>query len=132
MAKSYVKMFNELVDQFLIEIMEIFPENKHIKLKHVMFHTLIKVNVKKPCIDFMIRIIPYLEMVLLKDYNMFIGPDAPDIISDLKLDDKLLKNLSDNNKDVIWRYMKSFIAVGSKVIDMPEETHKTINYIITN
>ena len=125
-------MFNELVDQFLIEIMEIFPENKHIKLKHAMFHTLIRVNVKKPCTNFMIRIVPYLEMVILKDYNMFIGPDAPDIISNLKLDDQLLINLSDNNKAVIWRYMKSFIAVGSKVIDMPEETHKTINYIITN
>ena len=132
MGTSYVKMFNDLVEQFLIELMEIFPENNSIKLKHSMFNTFIKVNVKKPCIDFMTQIIPYLEMITLKDYDMFIGPDAPDIISKLNLDKQILINLSDNNKAVLWRYVKSFITIGSNIIEMPEETHKIINYIITN
>jgi len=130
---SYIKTFNNLVEQFLTELIEIFPENNSIKVRYTLFKTLVQVNVKKPCIDFMVRIIPYLEKIALKDYDsLFTGQDSPEIISKLQIDKQTILSLSDNNKAVLWKYIQSLILFGSKIVEMPEETHKLIKYIIAN
>ena len=132
MSTSYVKIFNELINDFLTELIEIFPENNAIKVKLTLFQTIIKLNVKKPCTDFMIKITPYLEKIAMKDESVFLGNDSPDIIDKLQLCKQDLNNLSDNTKNALWRYIKMFITVGFKIIEMPSETHTLINYIINN
>jgi hypothetical protein len=120
------------MDQFLLELMEIFPENNSIKTRYVMFKTLVTVNPEKLPNEFMVRIIPYLGKIAARDNNVFIGDDAPDIINKLNINKYLFLTLSENNKNALWQYLKSFIQVGSKVVEMPQETQKIINYIITN
>jgi hypothetical protein len=131
MSLSYVKIFNEVLDEFLTELMEIFPENKSINVTYTLFQTIVKVNVKKPCDAFMTKIIPYLEKIAMRDEDILVGPDRPEILNKLKIDQRDLNTLSDNTKQALWKYITSFIAIGFKIIEMPQETHQIINYIIT-
>jgi hypothetical protein len=132
MSVSYVKIFNNLLDEFFVELIELFPDNNSIKVRYMLFETAIKIDVKKPCREFMFKAIPYLEKISMRDEEVLLGENAPEIISKLKIDKQDMLNLSDATKDSIWRYIKSFIAIGSKIIEMPEETHALINYIINN
>ena len=130
MNVSYVKIFNEVLNEFFTELMEIFPENKSIDVTYTLFQTIIKVNVKRPCEQFMTKIIPYLERIAMRDEDIIIGQDRPEILNKLNINRKDLNLLSDKTKKAIWKYITSFIAIGSKVIEMPQETHEIINYII--
>jgi len=40
MAVSYVKIFNQVVDEFFRELIEIFPEEKKIKVQYNLFQTI--------------------------------------------------------------------------------------------
>jgi len=131
MNVSYIKIFNEVLDEFLTELMEIFPENKSINVTYTLFQTIVKVNVKKPCHEFMTKIVPYLEKIAMRDEDILVGEDRPEILNKLKIDRRDLNTLSDNTKHALWKYITSFIAIGSKIIEMPQETHQIINYIIT-
>ena len=130
MSVSYVKIFNEVLNEFFTELMEIFPENKSINVTHTFFQTLIKVNVKKPCEKFMDKLTPYLERIAMRDENILTGDDRPNILNRLNLNQTDLDKLSDKTKQALWKYIITFIAIGSKVIEMPQETHQIINYII--
>jgi len=130
MIVSYVKIFNEVLNEFFIELMEIFPENKSIDVTYTLFQTIIKVNVKKPCHEFMSKIIPFLEKIAMKDEDILIGTERPHILNKLNINKEDFDLLSDKTKKALWKYITTFISIGSKVIEMPQETHQLINYII--
>lgn len=127
-----IKLFNTLLNDFFTELIEIFPENTNIKIRYVMFEALIKVNVKQPCIRFMDGIIPYLNQIVSKDILFFTENDTHNFIKNLKIDKNSIIGLSENNVNAIWRYIISFIRVGINIVQIPEETHAVIEYIINN
>ena len=130
MGTSYLKIFNQVLDEFFTELIDIFPEEKKIKVKHTLFQTLISINSKKPCNEFMIKSIPYLEKIALRDEQFFKGKDKPGLLNDLNIDKLWTDELSQVTKNAIWRYIQSFFTIGIKIIEMPPETHNIINYII--
>jgi hypothetical protein len=79
----------------------------------------------------MTKIVPYLEKIAMRDEDILVGADRPEILNKLKIDQRDLNTLSDNTKQALWKYITSFIAIGFKIIEMPQETHQIINYIIT-
>ena len=129
---SYIKYFNQVVDEFFNELIEIFPENNTIKVRYTLFQTISKTNVKKPCMDFMRLSTPYLEKIAMRDEQFFIGENTPDLIKQLHIDKIWSPDLSQNTKNAIWKYIKSFITIGFNVVEMPPETHSIINYIINS
>jgi hypothetical protein len=129
---SYVKVFNQVVDEFFRELIDTFPEEPKIKVQYNLFQTLCTTNVKKACHDFMLGSIPYLEKICMKDEDFFRGDNRPSFLSSLNFQRLWTPELSVNTKDAIWRYIKSFFTIGVKVIEMPEESLPLINYIITN
>ncbi len=122
---SYPKLFNQVVDEFFNELMEIYPNNNSIKVKYTLFQTIVAMNVKKPAIDFMIGVIPYLEQIANRDENFFTSNNTPKIVKDLNI-----TNLTQTTKKAIWNYVKSFITIGNLIVEMPQETQNVINYII--
>jgi len=132
MSISYVKVFNNLVDEFFRELMDIFPEEKKIKVQHTFFETIIKANAKKPCVEFMTKSIPYLEKIAMKDEAFFTSDDKPQILEALNIKKIWTSDLSPVTKEAIWKYIRSFFAIGIKIVEMPPETHEIINYIITS
>jgi hypothetical protein len=128
---SYIKMFNQVIDEFFIELIDIFPNEPKIKSKHLLIQTMFKTNVKKVCNDFMYGSIKYLEKIAMRDETFFSGPDKPSLLDQLNFD-VLWVDMSTNTKEVIWKYIKTFFMIGVKIIEMPPETHGLVNYIINN
>ena len=127
---SYVKIFNQVMDEFFRELMEIFPEENKIKVNYNLFQTMCKTNVRKACNDFMIGSIPYLEKISMRDESFFLSNDKPELLSSMNIEKLWTPELSQNTKNAIWRYIKSFFSVGVKVVEMPQETLGLINFII--
>jgi len=132
MSVSYTKIFNQIVDEFFRELIETFPEENKIKVQYNLFQTLCASNVKKACNDFMIGSIPYLEKISLKDEEFFRGSDRPTFLNNMGFENIWKSDLSQNTKNAIWNYIKSFFTIGINVVQMPEETIPVIQYIINN
>ena len=132
MSVSYIKIFNQVVDEFFRELIEIFPEENKIKVNYNLFQTMCKTNVRKSCNDFMMGSIPYLEKIAMRDEEFFTGIDKPSLLSSMNIEKVWTPELSQNTKNAIWNYIKSFFTVGIKIIEMPPETLGLINYIISN
>ena len=128
---SYIKLFNNTVDEFFNDLIEVFPEEIKIKVSYSLFQTVCSVNCKKSCIDFMTRITPYLEQVIMKDTMFFSNMEnKPRIFEQLSC--LWTPDLSQNTKDSIWKYIYNFIAIGSKIVEVPPEYTELINYIINS
>ena len=127
---EYVKTFNQIMDEFFNELIEIFPEEPKIKVQYNLFQTLCKTNIRKPCNEFMLGSIPYLEKIAMKDEDFFVSPEQPKLLKSMNISKLWSSGISDNTKDAIWRYIKSFFIIGIKVVQMPPESLPLINYII--
>ena len=128
---EYVKTFNQIMDEFFNELIEIFPEEPKIKVQYNLFQTLCKTNIRKPCNEFMLGSIPYLEKIAMKDEDFFVSPEQPKLLKSMNISKLWSSDISDNTKDAIWRYIKSFFIIGVKVVEMPPESLPLINYIIS-
>ena len=129
---SYLKIFNQVVDEFFKELILIFPEEKKIKVRYSLFQTICKTNARKTCNDFMIGSVRYLEKIAMKDPVLFLGDDKPPLLDQMNFSVLWNSGISDHTKEVIWKYIKTFFTIGIKVVDMPVETHSIIQYIIKN
>jgi len=130
MSVSYVKIFNQVIDEFFNELIEIFPEEKKIKVQYTLFQTIIKANAKKPCVEFMTKSIPFLEKVAMRDEQFFIGDERPQLLEALNVKKIWTPDLSPVTKNAIWKYIQSFYTIGINIVEMPPETHQILEYII--
>jgi hypothetical protein len=128
---SYPKLFNQVVDEFFNELMELYPKNNNLKVKYNLFLTISAVNIKKPALDFMNRVVPYLEQIAMRDEEFFLSENSPDIIK-ANIKSIWTPDISETTKNAIWKYIKSFITIGNFIVEMPHETQNVINYIIHN
>jgi hypothetical protein len=128
---EYVKTFNQIMDEFFNELIETFPEEPKIKVQYNLFQTLCKTNIRKPCNEFMLGSVPYLEKIAMKDEDFFVSPEQPKLLKSMNISKLWSSDISDNTKDAIWRYIKSFFIIGIKVVQMPPESLALINYIIS-
>lgn len=125
------KIFNQIMDEFFRELIDLLPDQPQINVQYNLFQGLCKTNIRKSCSQFMLGAIPYLEKIAMKDENFFLSQDKPKLLTKLKFD-VIWVGLSNNNKDIIWKYIKNFFVVGIKAVEMPPETLPTINFIINN
>jgi hypothetical protein len=130
MSISYIKLFNQTTDDFFKELIEIFPEETRIKVNYSLFQGLCKSNAKKPCNDFMLNSIPYLQQIAMRDENFFIGSGKLDFLTKMNFEKIWTPSLSNVTKNAIWNYIQSFFTIGIHIIEMPQESLQLINYII--
>ena len=129
---SYVKIFNQLMDEFFVELIEIFPEETKLKVHYNLFQTICTTNVKKPCTDFITGSLPYLEKICMKDESFFTGNEKPDLLTSMNIQNIWTPDLSTVTKDAIWKYIKNFFAIGIRVVQVPDDKIGLINFIINN
>ena len=129
---SYTKMFNQVLDEFFRELIEIFPEEPKIKVQYNLFQTVAATNVRKPCTDFMTCSVNYLEKICMKDEDFFKGKERPSFLNSMGFENIWTDSLSINTKNAIWNYIKSFFTIGLKVISMPQDSIPLIQYIVNN
>ena len=129
---SYTKMFNQVVDEFFRELIEIFPEEPKIKVQYNLFQTLTATNIRKACNDFMLGSVVYLEKICMKDEEFFTGTEKPAFLNSMGFENIWNDSLSPVTKNAIWNYIKSFFTIGIRVVQMPQESLPLIDYIINN
>ena len=121
--KSYVNAFNNVVIQFLNDLIKTFPEETEFKKFKTAFIILKNTNSKK-CVElFKFYVKDYKIEITSRDEVFFITKDTRNLsnVDDnfvINLLDKLKvywKTLTSTNKEQIWKYMNTLLVLSDKI-----------------
>ena len=116
MATS-VGTFNDMLEQFLNELEETFPEEKSFKKYHTSFDIMRKANSKK-CVEVFMKVAtPLSAQIMSKDDSIFSSEE----FSDLDIGKYWNDDLSENTKNVIWQYLQTLNILGMTITNIPPE-----------
>jgi hypothetical protein len=117
---STIRAFNDMMEQFLEELVQTFPEEKTIKMYHSSFELLRKANGRACLENYMKNIAPYANHVMQKDDAFFL--DNPTIIDGLDFKKIWTDDLSAATKNAIWQYLQTLYILGTTISALPEDT----------
>ncbi len=111
------------VDNFLNELCNVFPSNGEIKLFYEKYQLIRGANSSLVLTYFIQFVYPHKQKIMDKDENFFLEGGGQEELKDssgLRFRDNL-KNLwtngmSDENKQIVWKYFKIFILLIEKYI----------------
>jgi len=111
------------IDNFVNELCIIFPKSKDILLLSEKYYLIKNVNSNLIVEYFVLYIYPHKNKINDQDESFFIeggGQDELKNNSGLKFRDNIktlwLNEMSDENKEIIWKYFKLFIILCEKYI----------------
>ena len=109
-----VSAFNDMLAQFLVELMDTFPEETSFKKYYNSFDIMKGVNPRK-CIEvFMKEMSPYSNQIMNKDESVF-------KLIDLDIKKHWGPDLSDATKSAIWQYLQTLNILGMTITSVPPE-----------
>ena len=119
MANIHVKKFNKIIIGFLDELIKILPEEKNIKVFKSQLSTVEFLDEKKIIKSFIQYGYPYKKQILEKDESFFLKEGNVKIEGDYMSEALQLKRLwqtklSDDNKEVVWKYFKVLVLICEK------------------
>lgn len=130
MSSGTVESFNELMNQFIDELVLTFPDVKTFKKYQSSFILVKKTQPKMALKEFYASVSPYGEKIMKKD-DTFFTEDAEniDFVNDLKIKDIWTPDLSVNTKNAIWQYMQTLYILATTIQSLPQETLTAIEDI---
>lgn len=122
MSTTYLTAFNNIIFDFIDDLIGTFPEENDFKVYKRTLELLKSANAKKMCMIFKGYSYQYREKIKQKDESFFLKNTYDEIKADSKQDDnsvvaiiEKLKNywneLSNENKDKIWLYLNTMISL---------------------
>lgn len=115
-----VTAFNDMMDQFLSELVLTFPEESHIKKQHTSFELLRKTNPRKCVEAFMAGASQYSERIMKKDEALILNGELEGL-KEYNIQ-KHWPTCSDNTKTVIWQYVTTLYMLGTTITALPADT----------
>ena len=110
-----VGTFNDMLGQFINELIQTFPEEKSFKKYQTSFDIMKKANPRK-CVDtFMKNVGGYSQQIMSKDDSFFSE------IEELPLNKYWNDELSDGTKNAIWQYLQTLNILGMTISNIPAE-----------
>ena len=122
---TYLTAFNNLIFKFTDDLIETFPEENDFKVYKRALTILKAANAKKMCVIFKNYSYIYKEKILSKDESFYLANEYSEIkqanedentveqvINKLKL---YWKELSDENKQKIWKYLETLIKLSDLI-----------------
>ena len=100
-----VGAFNDMLSQFLSELIQTFPEEKSIKKYESAFDLLRKSNPRKVVENFMGTIAPLQERIMAKDETVLTSENLKSL-NELNLA-KNWDGASENTRSCIWQYLQA-------------------------
>ena len=119
-----IRAFNDMMEQFLEELVQTFPEEPTIKMYHTSFGVLRKANARACLENYMKSVVPYANHVMQKDDTFFL--DNPNVIEGLDLKKIWTPDVSDQTKSAIWQYLQTLYILGTTINALPEDTMNMI------
>jgi len=120
-----VGTFNEMMEQFLTELEDTFPEEPSFKKYHRSFDLMKSANPRK-CIDvFMQGVSEHASQLMAKDEAFFDNFE--------KLDIKKYWNddLSESTKSAIWQYLQTLQILGMTITSIPADMLSMVEGVAT-
>ena len=120
---SIKSIFIKQIDNFMNELTTIFPNSKDILLLSEKYNLIRNINSNLIIEYFILYIYPHKNIINNEDDSFFLEGGGQDELKDksgLKFRDNiktLWKNeMSDENKEIIWKYFKIFMLLSEKYI----------------
>lgn len=109
----YIQTFNNKMDEFFKDLINVFPNDKDLKLAKSAFNLSKLNNVELPCKIFYKAIYNYKDNILKKNENFFLENDYNDlVIDDIDITSQLIQKIKDNwkslnnkDKECVWTYL---------------------------
>ncbi len=122
---STTHAFNQMLTNFMEELVEVFPEVPSIKAYASSLQTLVSANARKPMELFMAAASPHADAIMARNNVLFETLELGNI------DFKALWNsdISDNTRSAIWQYIHMLFLLGTTVSAMPPELLESIESI---
>jgi len=128
-----LKAFNDMLEQFVQELIQTFPDEKCLKKYAIKIDMLRNSNPRKCVNKFMKKIKPYSDFIMKKDESFFVGlpegREVPEWFEDLNLHKNWTPDLSQTTKDAIWQYLQTLYMLGTTILSIPPETMDMIEVI---
>ena len=110
-----VGTFNDMLQQFLLELETTFPEEKAFKKYHTSFDIMRAANPRK-CVDaYMKTASNYSNQIMQKDDSFFSE------FTELPISAYWNDDLSDGTKNAIWQYLQTLNILGMTITTIPAE-----------
>ncbi len=121
-----VKAFNDLMEQFINELVKTFPEEESIKSYQESFEMARMANDRLPLNTFMQNISPYSQNIFSRNEAFFTDhADEIDFLKETNMK-KYWPNLSENTKGAIWQYINTLYMLGNTIMALPPDTMSMI------
>jgi hypothetical protein len=122
--------FNDMMQQFLDELVLTFPGEKKLVKYQNTFSLLRKANGKKPLKQFMESVGPYATHLMQKDEEFF-KKHAPEIpfLDELDIGRLWTDELSETTKGAIWQYLQTLYILGTTISSLPADTLNMIESV---
>lgn len=117
--------FNSMMDEFLNELIETFPEEKSLKVQQTSFQTLKKANPRKIVETFMNAITPYTSQISARDESIFQNTNI-EFLKKINIRNWWTPDVSENTKNAIWQYLNTLIMLGTTITSIPSDMLKQI------
>ena len=113
-----VQAFNTMLKNFVEELVDVFPEERQIRVFLDGFDSLVTLNATAPMDMFLDAISPHSGLAMAKDPRLFDKLQFPGGIDFKKL---WAADISDNTRAAIWQYINLLFVLGTTVRSMPPE-----------
>ena len=118
---SYKLAFLQQTENLIIELINILPDNYNVELFKEKFNLIKKINSNIIVNSFIKYILPHKKHIIEHDDTFFLEGGGQENVTednyqfalDIKNDWKLI---SDDNKEIIWKYFNILILLSEKVI----------------
>ena len=125
---STVQQFNDMMTQFLTELIASFPEERNLK-KYKVSYDLIKAASPRKGVDMYMGFAKsYHTQIMAKDEKFFLENDI-DFLDSLNIKKWWNDDLSENTKNAIWGYLQTLNILGTTIVSIPEDAMKTIESV---
>tara|TARA_B100001094_G_C17775202_1_gene597026 strand:+ start:141 stop:503 length:363 start_codon:yes stop_codon:yes gene_type:complete len=118
---SYLKAFTKQMEQFINELSEMFPQDKHIAMGKSTLFIVKKANPRKLLEFFKFYFYKYEDKIMSKDESFFLERNFDDQLSDYVKSLNAItnlkqywKNLTEKTKNTIWLYLIVLLKLSKK------------------
>lgn len=122
---DYLDKFNDTIEEFLDDIIRVFPEDDDMQLYKFGLKGMRIASPKTVCQEYYQGVtIPYYDKISSKDEKFFMEHDFTEVKNDVPDGVRILnktlnywKELSSEDKEAVWKYLKVLCVLSKKVIE---------------
>ena len=122
--------WNDMMGQFLTELVQTFPEEPAIKKYMTSFELIRKTNPRLAIEGFMKAIKDCQEKIMQKDESFFLSTsNQNEFLRELNIAKHWNDSLSAATKDAIWQYLQTLSILGTTLIALPADALSQIESV---